>query len=166
MREFRIAGPNGASTIGQLVVVRDPVVYEAAENDKPDKAQAVTLPAALCGVIEKSEDSDFWKFLVEAGLITQFNAKKIESVANNPDSLPSFAGPAIRDHLIAVRDAKSILAHIGIYLGRIDDEANDEFRRSVSEFQFRQGLAQDGLIGPATLTKLREQWPEFFNQKK
>ncbi len=53
VREFRLATPNGASTLGQLVIVRDPVIAEAAENNTRDKAQAVTFPATLCGVIEK-----------------------------------------------------------------------------------------------------------------
>jgi hypothetical protein len=66
-REFRIATPNGASTIGQLVVVRDPVIVEPAENDTADKAFSVTLPAVLCGTIEKGEDFDFWKFAAAEG---------------------------------------------------------------------------------------------------
>ncbi len=66
-RQFRLATPNGASTVGQLVVVEDPVVVEQAKNDTLAEAQVVTLPAALCGAIEKNEDTDFWKFHVEAG---------------------------------------------------------------------------------------------------
>ena len=65
VREFRLATPNGASTIGQLVVVRDPVVFEIPDNNTLEKGQAVTLPATLCGVIEKGEDFDFWKFTVD-----------------------------------------------------------------------------------------------------
>ncbi len=74
-REFRLATPNGASTIGQLVVVRDPVIVEQAENNTLDKAQEVALPATLCGVIEKSEDFDFWKFRVEAGQTFVFHVR-------------------------------------------------------------------------------------------
>jgi hypothetical protein len=44
VRDFRIATPQGVSTVGQLVIVRDPVVAEAPKNDKPDEAQQVTLP--------------------------------------------------------------------------------------------------------------------------
>lgn len=72
-REFRLATPYGASTIGQLVVVRDPVVAEQAANDTLAQAQTVTLPATLCGTIEKAEDSDFWKFSAEAGQAVVFH---------------------------------------------------------------------------------------------
>lgn len=74
-REFRVATPQGASTVGQLVIVRDPVIYEQAENNSLDKAQEATLPATLCGVVEKSEDSDFWKFHVTAGQSVLFHVR-------------------------------------------------------------------------------------------
>ena len=67
VRDFRIGTPRGVSTVGQLVVVRDPVVVESPNNYRPEQAQAVTLPATLCGTIEKAEDVDFFKFHVEAG---------------------------------------------------------------------------------------------------
>ena len=73
VREFRLASPHGASTIGQLVVVRDPVVFEIADNNTPKKGQPVSLPATLCGVIEKGEDFDFWKFSAEAGQMISFH---------------------------------------------------------------------------------------------
>ena len=66
VRDVRIATPQGVSTVGQLVVVKDPVVAEASNNNTTDTAQQVTLPAAICGAIEKSEDVDFYKFHVEA----------------------------------------------------------------------------------------------------
>ena len=40
-REVRIATPLGVSTVGQVVVVRDPIVREAANNDTMKTAQAV-----------------------------------------------------------------------------------------------------------------------------
>ncbi len=75
VREFRLATPNGASTIGQLVVVRDPVIAEAADNNTADKAQPVTLPATLCGAIEKVEDFDFYKFTATAGQSISFHVR-------------------------------------------------------------------------------------------
>jgi hypothetical protein len=93
VREFRLATPNGASTVGQLVVVRDPVVAEAAENNSADKAQAVTLPAVLCGAIEKNEDFDFYKFNVEAGKSLTFHVRgqrledKIHDLQNHLDPI-------------------------------------------------------------------------------
>ncbi|HEV3344871.1 MAG TPA: PPC domain-containing protein, partial [Pirellulales bacterium] len=64
MRTFRVATPQGASTVGTLVAVRDPIVYEQANNDVQSGAQAVALPATLCGVFEKAEDVDYFKFTV------------------------------------------------------------------------------------------------------
>jgi hypothetical protein len=64
MRTFRLATPQGASTVGTLVAVRDPIVYEQANNDAQSGAQAVTLPATLCGAFEKAEDVDYFKFTV------------------------------------------------------------------------------------------------------
>lgn len=75
VREFRLATPNGASTVGQLVVVRDPVIVETADNNTADKAQAVTLPATLCGAIEKVEDFDFYKFTAAAGQSISFHVR-------------------------------------------------------------------------------------------
>ncbi len=75
VREFRLATPNGASTVGQIVLVRDPVVNEIADNDTIDKAQAVTLPATLCGTLEKVEDRDFFKFRAEAGQSIGFHVR-------------------------------------------------------------------------------------------
>ncbi|MFO1004575.1 MAG: hypothetical protein U0929_01345 [Planctomycetaceae bacterium] len=64
VRDFRIISDAGASTIGQLVVVTDPVIVEQDNNDTRDTAQPVSLPAALCGTIEKGEDVDLFKFQV------------------------------------------------------------------------------------------------------
>ena len=56
VRDFRIATPQGVSTLGQVVIVRDPIVQEKGNNDTLDKAQPISLPATVCGAIEKPED--------------------------------------------------------------------------------------------------------------
>ena len=61
-----MATPRGISTIGQVVIVRDPVITEAGKNDTPADAQAVELPAAICGAIEKNEDVDYFRFHADA----------------------------------------------------------------------------------------------------
>ena len=105
VREFRLASPNGASTIGQLVVVRDPVVLEVADNDSIEKAQPVTLPATLCGTIEKGEDSDFWKFSTEAGQTIGFQVK-CQRLQDKIHDLQVHADP-----IVFLRDLKgSVLA--------------------------------------------------------
>src|SRR5262245_56159873 len=48
VRDVRIATPQGVSTVGQLVIVRDPVNAEGSGNDTPAKAQPITVPAAIC----------------------------------------------------------------------------------------------------------------------
>jgi hypothetical protein len=66
-RDFRVLTPQGASTVGQLVVVRDPIVAETGDNNSPAKALAISLPATVCGAIESAEDVDCFKFQVDAG---------------------------------------------------------------------------------------------------
>lgn len=72
VRDVRLGTPQGASTVAQLVVVRDPVVYESSANDTVAAAQAIALPAAVCGAIEKNEDVDFYRFTAEAGTSLAF----------------------------------------------------------------------------------------------
>lgn len=67
VRDFRVITPHGASTVGQVVVVRDPVIAEAADNDSLAAAQPITLPAVVCGKMEKAEDRDLFKFSAAAG---------------------------------------------------------------------------------------------------
>src|SRR5947209_9995435 len=74
-REVRIATPLGVSTVGQIVVVRDPIVREAPNNDTMKTAQPVTLPATLCGAFEKKEDVDYFKFPAAAGQALTFHVR-------------------------------------------------------------------------------------------
>src|SRR5262245_25871903 len=75
VRDFRIITPQGASTVGQIVIARDQIVSESADNDTAAKAQEITLPATACGTIEKAEDLDFFKFKVEAGTALTFHVR-------------------------------------------------------------------------------------------
>lgn len=75
VRDFRIVTPHGVSTVGQLVLARDAILSEAAENDTLEKAQVVNLPATLCGAMEKAEDVDWFKFHVEAGTSLTFHVR-------------------------------------------------------------------------------------------
>ena len=65
IRDFRVWTPHGVSTVGQLVIAREPLVSEVLENDTVDKAQSVPLPATICGTIEKGEDLDFYKIRID-----------------------------------------------------------------------------------------------------
>lgn len=112
IRDFRVAGPHGVSTVGQLVVVRDLVVVESANNDTVQTAQKVSLPAAVCGAIEKTEDRDYFKFHVEAGQSLVFRVHglrledRIHDLQFHLDPIITLRGPlgatlAVRDNGIS-----------------------------------------------------------------
>jgi hypothetical protein len=67
VRDFRLASSLGVSSIGQFVVVDDPVVQESGDNNTPAKANPITVPCVVCGRIEAAEDVDYFKFHAEAG---------------------------------------------------------------------------------------------------
>ncbi|MEC7566051.1 MAG: PPC domain-containing protein [Planctomycetota bacterium] len=75
VREFRLLTPRGVSTMGQIVVTRDTVVFEDLKTDSPEEAQAFELPATLTGVIEKGEDRDYFKFQALAGQRLVFHCR-------------------------------------------------------------------------------------------
>jgi hypothetical protein len=99
IRDIRLAGPYGASTVGQLLVVQDPVIAEAKDNDSPEKAQRITLPAAVCGTIESAEDRDYFKFHVEAGQSLVFRVRgmllenRIHDMQSHLDPIITLRGP-------------------------------------------------------------------------
>jgi hypothetical protein len=63
-RELRVATPQGASSVGVILVVDAPVATEADDqaNDRPGSAQPLTFPAAVSGRIGKIEDVDWYSF--------------------------------------------------------------------------------------------------------
>jgi hypothetical protein len=75
VRDVKIATPQGISTVGQLAIVQDPVVYETAKNNTREEATELPIPATACGVIEANEDVDYFKFSVEAGTELNFHAR-------------------------------------------------------------------------------------------
>ncbi|MEQ1828455.1 MAG: PPC domain-containing protein, partial [Pirellula sp.] len=66
IRDIRIATPRGVSTVGQIVLVSDPIAYEKKDNDTPAGAQEISLPITACGRIEKAEDVDYYRFHADA----------------------------------------------------------------------------------------------------
>lgn len=75
VRDFRVATPTGISTIGQVVIALDPVVVESGDNNTMAKANAVELPATICGRIERAEDVDCFQFHAEAGEAICFHVR-------------------------------------------------------------------------------------------
>jgi hypothetical protein len=67
VREFRLASNLGISTLGQILVVDDPVVMEAANNNLPATAQTLQAPCVVSGKIEALEDVDCFKLKARAG---------------------------------------------------------------------------------------------------
>lgn len=77
VRDFRLATPQGPSTLGQLVVVREPVVVESGKNDSPAEANPIMVPAAVCGTLEKAEDVDYFRFSASAGTSLAFHVRSM-----------------------------------------------------------------------------------------
>src|SRR5579872_2206517 len=94
VRDFRIITPHGASTVGQLVVARDAIVSESADNDTSAKAQEITLPATVCGAIEKAEDVDCFKFKIDAGQSLTFHVRS-QRLLNRLHDMQSRVDPMI-----------------------------------------------------------------------
>lgn len=93
VRDVRIMTPQGVSTVGQLVLVRDPVVYEQKDNNTAAQAQLLAVPTTACGCIEKNEDIDFFKFQVDAGKELHFHVRcqrlqdRIHDLQNHADPM-------------------------------------------------------------------------------
>lgn len=75
VRDVRVATAQGVSTLGQLVVVRDPVQLEKNPNDALATGTPVTLPGTVCGLIEKAEDVDFFKFTIDKPTALTFHVR-------------------------------------------------------------------------------------------
>jgi hypothetical protein len=109
VRDFRVATAHGASTVGQLVVVQDPVVAEIeGDNNSLEKAQTIPIPSAVCGAIDQGEDRDFYKFHIEAGKSLVFRVRgmlledRIHDLQNHLDPILTLRGP--NGSTIAVAD--------------------------------------------------------------
>lgn len=72
VREFRLASTLGISSLGQLLVVDEPVVTETNPNNTIAQANAVLIPSVVCGKIEAAEDVDCYKFSARAGQTLTF----------------------------------------------------------------------------------------------
>lgn len=135
VRDFRLASSLGVSSVGQLVVVEDPVVQESGDNNIPATANPIRLPCVVCGRIEAAEDVDFFKFHGEASktytfevlcarledrihdlqkhadpMLTLYDAEGRELAANDDfyfaDPLLAYTAPKTGDYYLQVRDSK------------------------------------------------------------
>jgi hypothetical protein len=72
VREFRVATSFGVSSVGQLLIVDDPVVQESGDNNTLATANSIKPPCVVCGRIEAAEDVDYFKFHAETGQTLTF----------------------------------------------------------------------------------------------
>ena len=135
IREFRLICDRGVSSIGQLLVVDEPIVEEKGPNNTPAKAQPVQLPVAICGRLEAPEDVDCFRFHAKAGIPVSFEVicarleDKIHDLQKHADPLLSildsrgkelvtnddyffadpylvFQPPTDGDYVVQIRDVK------------------------------------------------------------
>jgi hypothetical protein len=68
VRGFQAWPPGIADALNPLTLVyaTDPVVLENEPNDTPEKAQAVKLPAVICGRFDRPGDVDWYAFTAKA----------------------------------------------------------------------------------------------------
>lgn len=134
VREFRIATSLGISSIGQLVVVKDPVIEEKNPNNLIPQAQPIKLPCVATGKLEAVEDVDFYKFDGKEGetvtfelycariqdkihdlqkhakpMITLYDGEGRELAANDTfyfaDPMLSFTLPRTGSYIVQVRES-------------------------------------------------------------
>jgi hypothetical protein len=113
VRDYRVMTPHGVSTVGQLVIARDPLVVEAPENDTVDKAQKIDIPCTLCGAIEKVEDVDYFRFHAPAGMSLTFHVRS-QRLLNRLHDMQSRIDP-----LISIRNEQGamVAANDNYYAG-------------------------------------------------
>jgi hypothetical protein len=133
--EFRVVTTHGPSTVGQLLLVDDPVVRESGNNNTPAGANPLPVPGVACGRIEAVEDIDFYRFHGNAGttytfevwgarledkihdlqkhldpLLTIYDSTGRELAANDDyffaDPYLVWTAPDTGDYLVQVRDTK------------------------------------------------------------
>jgi hypothetical protein len=72
--ECRVATKTAVSSVAHLLVTDYPVIQEQKkENGTLERAQKITFPAAVCGICERSEDVDYYRFAAKAGQEMTFN---------------------------------------------------------------------------------------------
>ena len=73
IRDVRIMTTRGPSTLGQIQIVRDPLIIDDDKNNTMLTAQPITLPATVCGGLGANEDVDIYRFQVDAPAELTFN---------------------------------------------------------------------------------------------
>ncbi len=133
--EFRVVTGRGLSSIGQLLIVDDPIIQESGNNNTPAGANPLPVPGVACGRIEVAEDVDVYRFHGVAGtsyvfevwgarlqdkihdlqkhldpLLTVLDSAGRELAGNDDyffaDPYLAWTAPTTEDYFVQVRDAK------------------------------------------------------------
>jgi hypothetical protein len=101
--EFRVVTRSGLSSVGQLLVVDDPVVIENGNNNTPAGANPLPVPGVACGRVEAAEDVDTYRFHAIAGKTYTFEVwgarlqDKIHDLQKHLDPLLTVLDPTGRE---------------------------------------------------------------------
>jgi hypothetical protein len=163
VRDFRLATPRGVSTLGQLLIVRDPIRVEEGDNNSIEKANKASVPATLCGAIEKNEDVDYFTFSADAGQSLTFCVRsmqlqnRIHDLQQHSDpilSLKSSSGTILAqsvNHFAGDPFLCHRFEEAGDYLLEIRDvryqgNAHWQYSVEVSERPFLAGVFPSGVV--------------------
>jgi hypothetical protein len=98
VHEFRLATNQAVSSVSHLLVTEFPVIEEKSqENGQASTAQEIKLPVAVCGVIDKAEDVDCFRFPGQAGqeLTFQVYAQRMTAAIHDMVSRSGYSMDAI-----------------------------------------------------------------------
>jgi hypothetical protein len=133
--ELRVKNAAGSSNPFLLGIARAPVVVDNGDNDTPEKAQPITLPCEVSGVVEKRSDADWYRFAVKKGEVWNFQ------VVSQQLGAPTYM-------MFSLRSAKGKGSEIyespldvntGLYSRRF-------FRRTEDPYTYRYTAAEDGEV--------------------
>ena len=73
--EYRVATKTAVSSVAHVLVTDLPITLEDTKinNDARKSAQSVSLPTAVCGTVERTEDVDHFRFVGKKGQPVSFN---------------------------------------------------------------------------------------------
>ena len=103
--EYRVATSKAVSSASHILVTDFPVVLEAkAENGLIESAQQVPFPAAVCGICNRAEDVDYYRFPGKAGqkvtlqiyaqrVTASIHSMVVSGKAYHMDSILTLIGP-------------------------------------------------------------------------
>ena len=125
-RELRALDSNGVSGAITLTIGNLPEVAEKSPNNTLDKAQLITLPVIVSGVINAAAETDYYRFTAKKGqdLVFDLQAARVGSALDSSlaildtngrelarsedamgvDSLIFFTVPADGDYVVQLRD--------------------------------------------------------------